>query len=848
MKKLLALLLFLLLGVAALLSPPGQKILLLPYINKLLSEKVPDHRVRLTALDAGFSTLSFDGTLDGTIRFHAEGPVSWSERSFDLRYRAEGKELTLQGRSVPLQLSLAGRVKGRIGSMEVEGRGELADSPLEYRFHLADSELSDLHLSMKGGELSQLLALAGLPPYARGRLRLTADLPRPEAKHPQGTLRFRVTEGELDAASLKKAGIALPDKRSFTASGEFRLKGRLLKGDATMTTPLGSLRVMNFRADPGLRVIKSDFTLSVRDLAALRSLLHAPLSGALKAEGIFYFDRMKKHLQLLTRSGSFGGELKAFYDDGKGLKLSMKGLELPRLLAVVGERPWLRQGTLDGTIRLRDLKKLTGNFDLRARGRWNRTLLPPATFGSLADAPFDLGIRGAASDGKLRGTGEYRTEFGSLHLKGWNYTLLGGVFRSPYRLEIPDLSRLSLPRETKLRGSFSLAGKIAYLGMKKRLSLEGISSSFGGESRLRYDGKSLKLTMEKVDPTRLLQVLGQPRILGKGSLNARLDLRDLPRQNGSYSLDLSGTLDRSFLRRQFGRDPGRGIPMKFGSRGTIRQGTLRGEGLLDSELGSLTLKRLRYQNAMKRVDGSYRLNIPDLGKWKPLTGRAYRGSLAFGGYLAYGKKGLQLDGKGEQWGGVFSFQLRRGMLDARAARLRVGSLLETLAYAKLLSGVGKASLHYDMKRRKGKFDGRIDGARLMPSPVTQAASLLLKTDLSAVRFDPVLLRARITGDLAKFDLDARSPRIRLRSEKGSYDLAGEKIDTILAIEKGTKIYKIKVYGAITHPRVAPIMTDAIRQKLEHEIKKYKLDKKIEKAIPKELRKSLPVEDLIHSFF
>jgi len=103
MKKILLLLLLLIILLGSVLwTKTGQKNVLLPVANLLLKQKVKDHRVVLSRLEPGFASLDLEGTVDGSIRFRAEGPVNWLSRHFELSYRIEADNILVKQEKLPL--------------------------------------------------------------------------------------------------------------------------------------------------------------------------------------------------------------------------------------------------------------------------------------------------------------------------------------------------------------------------------------------------------------------------------------------------------------------------------------------------------------------------------------------------------------------------------------------------------------------------------------------------------------------------------------------------------------------------------------------------------------------------
>ncbi len=842
MKKALFLLLLLpFLAAGVLFTGVGQEKVLLPAANWILSDKIPGHRLKLKELRPGWNTLYLVGTIDGSIRFQAKGPANWWKRRFRLQYEILADSIENRGVRHRLDLRVTGEAVGDPTSMKVEGMGRAFAAPLHFRFALNEGKLEGLDLTLDGARLRQILALADLPPYASGSLKLQVAMPRFDPDRPEGELRFHLARGRLNAALLAKEGIVVPKGSPLKAEGYLEADGKLLKGEGSFESSFARLDLERVRSDAALRIVKSGYRIDVKKLEEIQGITPVPMQGRLVTSGEFYFDRIKKLLQLKGSSDSLGGKLAYLYD-GTGLRVDLSKVEAPRVLGILLQPPYLSQGLLDGRIRLEDPKRLLGDFDLALAGAWDRAAFPPASAAGRALAgKFRLKLLGELKGDRVLTRADYRSVPFDLDLRKGRYLLLAKSFEAEYRLKSPDLSRLSAQA---VKGPFQAQGKLQYLGIKKRLVLEGFSRSFGGKTHWKLDGDTLKLTMKELDPTGILRRLSQPVLFQKGRLDGELNLRSLAKSRGTFHYKLHGQVDRKAWKRSLDVDPGKGLMIDATGKGALAGDRVTLESRIKSGLEELNLRKVRYRLSQRELLGRYELKIPELGRLKSLLGKSYRGSFRTTGEFRYDGKLWYVRGKGSQWGGAFAYTLDGERLKAEASGLRIERLLSTLRAPAYLEGNLDALLRYDLGKRVGTLGAKGKGLRLKSSPLTQAASLILKTDLSRELFQEAILRSGIKGDQVIFDLDAHSPKIRLAVKKGHFDRARQRIDAVVNLWKKEKHYKIQIKGPLNRPQVIPILTDALEKKIQHEIKKHDLEKKI----PKELRKVAPVEELIRSIF
>ena len=850
MKKLLLFLLVLIGLVAGILfTSAGQKSVLLPLANFALSDALPGHEIRLSRLRPALGSLQLEGTLDREIRFQAQGPVAWVKRRFDLRYRITAATVHIEKRTYPVELEIRGTARGTPALIKIDGAGRGFGARLDYRFSLARGELRGAQLRAHGAQVAQLLALAGTAPYANGRLDLQVDMPRLEGHNPQGSAHFTVHDGTLDPGVIRRDfSIDLPPVKRYDLEGTFRLAKGLIRGDARLKSPLMDLRIQQFRSDLSLRIFKSDYTMEIPQLSRLKALTGIELYGPFKASGAFYLDRKKRWLQLRGQSPSLEGSSRFFYDNGR-LELTLNKVGIPQLLALTGQKPLAERGSLDATVKLSRLSPPSGTFRLRASGRWDRAELAKLTGGDPGDA-LDFSLRGDGnlSKGVLSLDAGYDTPLFTLELTPLRYALKDGAMEGSYRLRLPDLGRFKPLKELGSRGAVKLNGSLSYLPVKRLMKIEGESSSLGGSTRFRYAGKRLNLTIRKADATKVLRLLGREELMKEGSLDASLDLSDLERRIGSFRLGVRGTVSRRGFTELTGTDPGRELPVKLKGEGTLQGRRVDSHWNLESAWGQLNFSRCRLNLETKACRGHYALKIPKLQRLRPFTGRTLHGPLSLGGRLRYDRT-LHLDGGGKEWGGRFDYVLETPLLRVKTRSMELKALMKMLGYPSLVDGRLSSDLRYNLGNRKGSLDARIAKARFVSGPLTLVASRLLHLDLAKESFDPVTLTAKIDGPTLRFDLLARSPRMELRIRQGTVDRDRGRIDAVVEILKSGKRYKLRIRGPLGRPSVTPIVTDALVQKAQKELKKHHLDKKIQKAIPKEIRdEGNPIGNFIKKLF
>jgi len=826
-------------------SSIGQKSVFLPLANLYLEYAVPRHQVLLTELEPGWHSLRLAGTLDRTIRFEARGPVQWTQMLLNLKYRIDGKEVVLEKRRYPVDLTLRGALRGTPAKLQVTGGGEAFAAKLDYRFLLEKSELRGIYVRADGAQVDQLLALAGKRPYARGRLNLQIDMPRLDTDNPEGQARFTVSEGKIDAPALKKDfGIDLPAVKKYRLEGTFRLEQRLVKGEALLKSPLMDLSLKHFRSDVGFRIFKSRYALEIPELSRLKKLTKTPLYGPWKMGGEFYFDRKDRKLQLSGTSPSLEGKSFFFYDNGR-MTLDFKKAGIPQLLALLGQKPLVAKGSFDAHADLENPKKIKGAYRIDAKGSWDwaeMAKLAGTDPGTMLDFTFQSD--GQIAKGVLDARVKYRNALFDLEFSPLRYALEGGAFEGKYRLKMPDLARVAALKRQGVRGALDFSGQASYLPVKKLLKVEGRSASLGGETRFVYAGPRLNLTLKSVDGARLLRLLGVPAVLNASEVNGVFKFSDISRRVGSFTLGVKGKVDRTAVRKAWGIDPGPRVTLRLKGKGKVRGEEMDSQWHLESSLGQMTLEKCRLRLDTGACQGVYHLKIPELKRLRTLTDRTYHGPLAVAGHLAWEKK-LKLDGSGKEWGGRIDYRLEGSLLRMKSTAIQARELMKMMGYTPLVEGTLSSDLRLNVETEKGTFQAELTQAHFLRSSLTTVASRVLHFDIAKELFSRVRFSSRIDGPWIIFNLNARSQRLLLSIQGGKIDRKKGTIDAVLSIEDRGRRYRLKLRGPLDRPLVVPLMTRDLVKKAERALKKHKIDK----VIPTELQESgNPVGDFIKKLF
>ncbi len=825
----------------------GRRVVIIPIANSLLKQKIPNHNIEIKKLSLGTSSLKSFIVVDKTIGVIVEGPVQWLSQEFDLMYKVVAKKVEIDGKFVPLGLNIRGRLSGESNNMKVSGKGILLDAQAYYRFGLVEGVVKGIEAIVKGADVSQLLSLAKQPNYASGKLNLAVMLPLLDTSNlSSGKVAFRIYQGKLNKELLKRDfNIDLP-KNDYDLKANIKLKKGLLDGKAKLSSSLGTLELKRFKTNTSFKIIKTDYRLSLPNLARVGNLSPIPLSGAMFVSGRVYFNIPKNRLQIGGTTTSFGGTTRFFYDSDR-LKVKINGLRLARVMQIIKEPNYTKNSSIDGKITLASVQKLNGTFNFYGKGELDSDYIKRHNGIDLSDLKrFKFGIDGKMANMNIKALANL--ELGAIKLKATDitYSTIAGALQSNYKLVITNLSKLSKVANIPLSGTLGVDGKIAYLSPRDYFRIDGKSKSFGGDTNFIYQNDKLTLTLKGNDPNQWARRLAQPQLFNKSLMNLELKMDSISAQMGTLSLSLGGYLDTAVIKREFNTNLGKRFSYRLNSKGRLSAGEFMANAKLDTSMAKIDFKKLIIDLQSSTLDGDYKLLIPDLKKLQPLTTKTYRGKMDIDGKIQY-KNALAINGHSKAWGGRVDFLLKDGSkLQAKMGGIKWEELMFTLGYPKLLSATSEGDIDYDISKSKGNVKFTLDSMSFIKSDLTMVIGTLLNYDLTNEFFQRAVFTSNIVKNKNYFDFRVESDRLKITINRGVIDTLKDKIDAIVVVDAGDKIYKVKLKGKISHPKITPILTDALKNKVEKEagklIQKTKLPDEIKNTLPKILPGMLPSDN------
>ncbi len=825
-----AILVFLLLALfAAFFTPYGSNALLKPLANKIIAQKLPKPKVEITKLDSTINSLKIAGKVAKSIDFSAFGDVNYLKKAFNLRYDVKANEVVFENKVLPLHLNIKGQAVGNIDKFGVNGAGSAFESDIDYRFVVDKKQLKSINAHLNAAQFAQIFQMASITPLADGLLFVNIQMPSLDIKHPKGFAKIAIKDGRLNRAAIaKEFKIVLPKDEKFTLLLKSAVQKRVIvaKGDVNATSV--KLHLSKLLSSLDFSKVKGYFSLFVPNLSRLEPLAKIKLKGKIKAKGAFYLNRKKNFYEALIETQSFGGVAKVKASSRK-IKAILKEVSIPKILYTLNQPYYVPKGSVSGKIEIRNPKKAKGSFVLSSSGVLNRKLFKI----KLPSYKYSLYTKGVVNDSRVFAKKTIlKSALFKAILHDSKYSLLSKTLQTPFSVEIANLRALYFLTKMPLRGRLRVDGFLKQKG--SIIDLKANSSSFGGKLSIVLSGKRAKVIFKNLSLVKLLYTLNQPPLLYKGFTSGTFNLNSLAPLNGFGNIALNGIINEKTLQKVYKISLPKGVKFQAQSKDiVIKNNKVKLNAKIVSNLATLTLQNLQYNLLNKTLSSKYLLDIPNLASLKPLTKQELKGSVQVKGSLRQSGNSLFVSGISDIARGTVEFNLKNNRFLLNGAGLSIVEVLEMLNKPKVLDGVAKVALEYNIKNKQGKFRVDINEARFLNSKLVVMLKQYANFDLAQEIFHEGTIDGVIDNNIITFNVNTNSKRVKIIVHNGQIDTKAQTIYAKVDVNYKGKDYKFIVKGPLENPHYKISFSGAIKEKV---MDKLLHSKKIQKLIPKELLK------------
>jgi hypothetical protein len=747
-----------------------------------------------------------------------DGGFDILRRSLNGRYLLKATHLRYED-YILRQANIAGHVQGTIDDLRLDGKGTLLDGPVSFNLKVQDQIPKEIVVQLRKLPLDELLALGGQPQIVHGQLNADILLPAIGKQGSKGRAIVQLGHARFDPVRIRKLYdyTLPPDKAALKGEVRADLSGEQVTFEGKILSDLITIRVQNGQSNIDDETVACDIAIDSPELAPVtQNQLHGPL----KLSGMIKYDALGMHARAQT--ASLGGTIVLDYT--KSVSVDLKKVALAKILHLVGQ-PDYAQGQINGKLTLDSPKTQNGRYTLQlTQGKLHTTTLNKELGTALPKSvTVKLDSKGTFAKGVLSARTHLVSNLLDATLTKTRFEMQGGKLDTRYRLYIPN--PLALAGKSGKGVPVTLTGAIT---KAKELRVQGSAKGLGKKLMFDYAGDRLKVEGDDVAVGRLLASAGQPVYLS-GVMDAHIDLNGLAPLSGRIALSAPRLKTHPEAMKKLIDKP-LDTQLSLILKGEAKKGTFYGKGALKSPLATLVLPKVVFASQGNTLETPFQLNVPDLGKLKPLIDTQLNGAFATSGRIKTGKQ-IDLSGSSTSLGGTITYQYRGTRLDAKVQAVPLPKLLHLVDQPEQLLGNADATLTYDTEIKKGNAHVTVEKFQFKPGKLTAGVKLILQKDLAQIIYDRTALDARFNGDLIAYKLIAKGRRSdfairdgkldsKAQTNKASFGLRIDNVDVIGTIKGPIKDPKVRVLpGRMLRNKFKKKVIDKVAPKVKEEIKK-----------------------------
>ena len=521
----------------------------------------------------------------------------------------------------------------------------------------------------------------------------------------------------------------------------------------------------------------------------------------------------------------------------KNIKIDIKDADLRSLLVIAGQKPYAT-GRVSLHANMPDFTPLNpqvgGTFGIKDGILDSRLIAKDFNITLPTNTHYNTHFIIKTQERRVTFDGSLNSDLANLALKDGRYHLLSNTLTTEYRLNMAHLQKLSAITHAPLRGDFLMNGT---LSLKNNLpTVTGSTQSFGGTTQFNYSADTLTATLDKIHNDTLLYKLGQPKYLG-GTTTADAKLTSLKNLTGTFKVQTSGNTDQAAIKKAFDLNLGKKFSVNAGIKGKLKEQKLFATLITKTTMVNLKATKIAMDLKSGVLSSHYLIDIPDMGRLKPITGKAFKGDMQINGSIKKAKT-LIATGHGKEFDGSIDFKLTGDQFKADVTGATVSKILHMLDYPQVLEAISKAKIDYNLASGTGTLHSTLDNAKILPNQLTDLLKQFKIIDLTKERFNNSKFDAKIGKKMIDFTLDARNKNNYFVINHGKLVKKTGAIDATVDLKIKGKDLKATIRGTTDNPKVSFDGSDYLKGKLKDKLLKSKAGKKLKKKLKGKAGKQL----------
>lgn len=531
----------LLLVIGVLFTPPGNAL-----VKKIAQSQVDQYapiKLDIQTFKLGFSSIDVLITHSDKILITLNGDFSLFSQTLDLIFKVDAKDISVLGELVdtPLQggFIINTTAKGALNHLEINTTSDIAKSFTDIAVLLQDYTPTSIIAHIKDLQIKEILAMAGMKPYANGALNLEADIKGDADMNFNGNALLNITQGLVDSVLIKKDFEVDVPKTTFVITLNALFDMNKLNHDFNFNSNIGNIHSQGETLINTLAT-QTTYAINLNDLSAFTPLAGMPIRGSFNTKGKVTGDMKLLNVDGSSDIASSDTLYKATLKDlsPESAQAHIKNLRLDTLLWMIYMPRYANMNlNLDSVVNDLD-KGISTQTTLTLSGVTNNAVMKQEMDMDMPNTNFTLKSAIDIDKGIGEANSTLDSDIAKLNLQKTTINLNEFAFQVPYVATIPNLKKLKFLTGIELAGDFKATG-VAKLA--DSLYADFHTQSLGGNIDAVLDNNDLAASLKDVNTLKLFKMAQLPEVFSS-DMNGNLHYNTLSEKGTLKAVISNGKL------------------------------------------------------------------------------------------------------------------------------------------------------------------------------------------------------------------------------------------------------------------------------------------------------------------
>lgn len=520
-----------------LFTPPGNAIVK-PIIQSQIDKYAP-LKLDLETFSLGFTSVDILIKHQDAIEISLKGDLSIFTQNIDVLLKVDAKDISPLGELADTELQgsfvIDTTAKGSFSDMLIHLTSDIAKSSTDINLTLKDYSPKSIVGYIKDLQISEVMTMAGIKPYASGNLQFEANVNGDEDMNFNGNTLLNITQGSVNSTLIKKDFAVQVPKTTFVIALNAIFDMDKLNHDLSFNSNIGNI---HSNGDTSLNTLttQSSYNINLSDLSSFTPLVGMPIRGSFATKG----DISGGQEELSIKGSSDVASSKTTYSvilknlSPYTVVASVKDLRLDTVLWMI-HKPRYATMKLNAESEIADFdKNISTNTTIKLSGVTSNAIIKQEFDMDMPATNFTLDSSIALKQGVGEADSALKSDIANLTLDNTQINIKDFAITAPYQAVIPNLKKL------KFATGVELAGEIKAQGQAKitdKIYADFNTTSLGGSVDAKLDDNHLTANIKDVNTTKFFEI-AQIKPVFSSSINGDLQY-DTNTQKGTLNAILS---------------------------------------------------------------------------------------------------------------------------------------------------------------------------------------------------------------------------------------------------------------------------------------------------------------------